>query len=399
MNKIYLIILLTIFNVIDINAQQADSNILMPFVLIEKGDYREAVDSISVLLKNKTDIDLLIARANAYLQLNQRDKAIDDFKTIEKLKKGRGALHLSEIYLQQNRIDEAENTLVENLKSDNKISLYQLLTNPKFKKIHDSEFMDSILKTNLFSATEKQLYKIEKQIALGNFTEAFFLANEVINRNSNVAEAFYLLCQINLHNSDLIQAKKNIDQALYLKTNNTDYLLLRINISMQLEEYSEALSDINKVLRINPYYCDGYLLRAKILLKNANIDQAIQQADFYLKLYPQNSDALYIKAASYFHKGEDFEALRYINQSLEQYKSVEQYELRGDIYMKTLTFNFAELDYSLALDLDGRNGELWSKKGLSRFLAGNKSGACADWEKGKRYNSKKAIEYLEIYCK
>jgi tetratricopeptide (TPR) repeat protein len=156
---------------------------------------------------------------------------------------------------------------------------------------------------------------------------------------------------------------------------------------------------VNKLLRLNPYNPDFYILKAEALLNNSEFDNAIIQADFYLELYPQNSEALYIKASSCFQKGENLEALKYINESLANTKSIKKFELRGDIYMKTATFHFAEVDYSMALDLDARNGDMWAKKGFARYQTGNKTGACADWEKGKRYNSITAIEYLEKYCK
>jgi len=383
----------------NLNAQQPQVRELKPFVNLEKGLYNECIDSLDQFISYESGSYYLIARINAYIKLGEYDKALEDCKTLEKTKNGSTTLLKAEIFLLQNEIKKAELAILDNLKSSYKVSLFQLLTDSKYRKIQDSQFIDSILKTNVYSSTEKQIYKIEKYINSGNLNEAMFLANEVISRNSNIAVAYYLLSKINLSNSELKSAKTNIDNAIYISASNIDFYMQRIDINNKLANYPEVMSDVNKALRLDPFKTVLYLLKAEALLNNSDFDNAINQADFYLELYPQNEEALYVKASSYFQKGEYLDALKYINESLENAKSIKQFELGGDIYMKTSTFYFAEMDYSMALDLDARQGELWAKKGFARYQSGNKAGACADWEKGKRYGSIKAIEYLEKYCK
>jgi tetratricopeptide (TPR) repeat protein len=397
--RILLFSVFLFFTAFILRAQQPGVRELKPFVMIEKGLYSEAVDSLSALISSTSNSNYITARIKSLIKIGESDKALYDCNTLDKTKKGSSSLFKAIIYLKQNDIDNAEQAVLENVRSANKISLYELLTNAEFRKIQDSEFVDSILKTNIYSSTEKQIYKVEKYINNGKYNEALFLANEIINRNSNIADAFYLLSKINLENNEPKAARLNIDKAIDLNSSTIDYYQQRIAVNQRLENYAEVLSDVNKVLKINPYKVDFYLLRAEALSSNSEFDEAIKQTDFYLELYPQNSEALYIKASSYFQKGESLEALKFINQSLEIKKSIRQYELRADIYMKTNTYHFAEMDYSLALDLDARQGELWAKKGFARYQSGNKSGACADWEKGKRYGNIMAIDYLEKYCK
>ncbi len=78
--------------------------------------------------------------------------------------------------------------------------------------------------------------------------------------------------------------------------------------------------------------------------------------------------------------------------------SKQAFELRGDIYMATNTYEFAVRDYSMFLDIEPYNGSIYTKKGLARLNLGNKKGACSDWEKAKRYGSYDAVRYLEKYC-
>ncbi|MDX9694460.1 MAG: tetratricopeptide repeat protein [Bacteroidales bacterium] len=397
--RILLLSVYLLFSHYILNAQQVGVRELKPFVNIEKGMYAEAIDSLTQLISTENNTYYLDARINAFIKVNDLDKALIDCELMEKKQKGSSAILQTKIYLLKKDIANAEKTLLNNLKSTHKISLYELLTDAEFRKIQDSEFMDSILKTNIYSSTEKQIYKVEKYINNGNYNEAFFLANEIINRNPNIADAYYFLSKIYFQNTDLVAAKSTIDKAIELNSSTIDFYQHRIAVNQGLKNYTELLSDVNRVLKINPYKVDFYLLRSEVLLHNSKFDEAIKQADFYLELYPQNSNALYIKASSYFQKGENLDALKYINESLENTKSVRQYELRGDIYMNTATFHFAEMDYSMALDLDARNGEMWTKKGFARYQSGNKTGACADWQKGKRYGSIAAIEYLEKFCK
>ncbi|OFX82319.1 MAG: hypothetical protein A2W99_09715 [Bacteroidetes bacterium GWF2_33_16] len=397
--RILLLSVYLIFTHHILNAQQIEVGELKPFVNIEKGLYAEAIDSLTQLINSDNNTYFLNARINAFIKVNDLDKALNDCELLKKKQKGSAAILQARIYLLKNDISNAEKALLNNLKSTDKILLYELLTDTDFRKIQDSEFIDSILKTNIYSSTEKQIYKVEKYIKNGNYNEAFFLANEIINRNPNIADAYYLLSKINLYNSEFKSAKLNIDNAILLRSSDINFYLQRITINQKISENSEVLSDVNKLLRLNPYKSDFYLLKAEALLTNSEFDKAIEQVDFYLELYPQNPDAFYIKASSYFQKGENLDALKCINESLENKKTIRQFELRGDIYTKIGTYQFAEIDYSMALDLDARQGELWAKKGFARYQSGNKTGACSDWRKGKRYGSLLSIEYLEKYCK
>lgn len=395
--KIFIVLFLVTSAIV--NAQTVDIQKLHPFVNLEKGNFKDAVDELSVLISENHEKDFLLARIEAYFMLGDYENALIECNQLEKIEKGIASEYLLKIYLQKNDIHKAEQKLLENLKSDYKISLFLLKNNDEFKKIQESDFMDSILSTNIYSATEKYLFKVEQLIHSGNYSDALFLVNELANRNPNIAQTYYFLSKINIHNNQLNDAKYYIDKALELKSNKVEYLVTRIQINMNLENFKDASVDIDKAIRLNPYFLDLYLLKAEILLNNEEYDKAIEQSNFYLALYPNNSDALYVLAKSYFNKGENFEALKNINESLNAKKSVGQYELRGDIYSKTGTCQFAEMDYSMALDLEAQNGEIWAKKGFARFKTNNKAGACSDWEKGKRHGSLKAIEYLEKYCK
>jgi len=84
---------------------------------------------------------------------------------------------------------------------------------------------------------------------------------------------------------------------------------------------------------------------------------------------------------------------------LEKQVSKEAFELRGDIYMNTKTYEFAIRDYSMFLDIEPYNATIYNKKGMARYNLGDREGACSDWDKAKRYGSYDAVKNLEKYCK
>ena len=199
--RILLISVYLIFTHHILNAQQIGVRELKPFVNIEKGLYCEAIDSLAHLISNDNNIYYLKARIYALSKVNELDKALTDCELLDKKQKGSGAILQAKIYLLKNDIANAKKALLNNLKSKHKISLYELLSDAEFRKIQELDFIDSILRTNIYSSTEKQIYKVQKYINNGNYNEAFFLANEIISRNSNIADAYYLLSKINLYNS------------------------------------------------------------------------------------------------------------------------------------------------------------------------------------------------------
>ncbi|MFC2104010.1 tetratricopeptide repeat protein [Bacteroidota bacterium] len=398
MNRNWLIIILIIFPTI-VFSQKINEKELLPFADIKNGNYLSAIDSLKTIISVNPKPEFYLTIAEAYFELGNYDKALEYCNKLEKIKQFYSSKLKFKIYLWNNKQENAKKFLIENLKSDYKISLYDLLHHTDFSGIYNMELDNFILTGNYYSQTEKQLYQVDRLIEDEKHTQALFIVNEIITRNSSIAQALYLQSKIYYFEKDFQGALKSINSSVELKRSSSEYLKHRIEINRMLNEIDEALVDINKLIKLESYNIDNYIIKADLLFKTNQFDKAIELTNSTLKILPEDPDVLYLSSKSYFMKKDHLEALKAINQALQKKLDKDFYELRGDIYSATNTYEFAIRDYAMYLDIVPYNGDIYAKKGFARLKLGDKKGACYDWEKGKRYGSYNANRYLEKYCR
>ncbi|MGC9374381.1 MAG: tetratricopeptide repeat protein [Bacteroidales bacterium] len=397
MHRLFLLVGLFCFVYLS-QAQPIKTRELYPFVQLQQGNFQEVLAYFDTHHENHYKLDFLLAQTEAAYQLGLYEKALASCQEIEKIKVNASTRYQVKIYLKCNDYLNAQKELLKNLQSTDKISLFDLFHDKAYEKIVNTSFLDSILKTNLYSATEKQMYRAEQLFAEENFTEALFLVQEIISRNNNLHQAFYLHSKISKSLNDHKKALETINKAIAITKIPGDYFYHRAKLYDEMEDDESALADIEKAIYKKPYQVNFYLLKSKLLYEVGRYSESIALVDDLLLLMPQNTSLLIIKAKSLYHDKKLLEALATINKSFEQKQLKEQYELRGDIYSATGTWEYAESDYSMYLDIDPFNGDIYAKKGYARLKAGDKQGACYDWEKGKRYGSIEAIKYWQKYC-
>jgi len=396
MNRIRLIII--IFLLIpstSIFAQNINTNELVPFVLLEKNEYEKALVALDQLIKENPKQQFQLAKIEALYKLNRHQEAISLCKKMDQERSASSSIYKIKIY---NKLGDDENlqlALNENLNSKCKVLLYDLLNKEEFIDVKSS----ILLKADAYSIVEKQLYQIKMLIHSNNYTEALFIVDEVISRNPNNAKAYFLQSKISYFLGDYRKSKYAISQAINIERSNPDFIKQKVKVSIKLENYSEALENANRLIRKDPYGVENYILKLNILVLNDMFDEGIELSNKLLELIPENEEVLLLNSNSYFKVGDNLSALKSVSKALEIRQAKQAFELRGDIYMATSTYKFAVSDYSMYLDIEPYNGEVYLKKGLARLELGDQKGACSDWSKAKRYGCYKAVRYLEKYCK
>lgn len=393
---LFFIALFCFFN--NLEAQPIKTRELYPFVQLQQGNYQQAFDTLQQLNFNEQKSDYFLAQIEAAIHLGLYQKALEVCNKLEKIEKNASTAYQAKLFLKLNNYPSAQNVFIKNLQSDYKISLFDLFNDKDFEKFVHTDFLDSILKTQLYSVTEKQIYRAEQLYGQGKFTEALFLVQEIISRNNNLHQAFYLQSKISNSLKDQKKALEAINKAIDITKVPVEYFYQRALLHQKMGNYKSALTDIEKVTYKNPFQVDYYLLKAKLLFEAGKYNESNFLADALITLMPQNPDLLIVKAKSLYHDKQLLEALATINESFEKRKSKEQFELRGDIYTTTGTWEYALSDYSMFLDFDPYNGNIYAKKGYARLKTGDIKGACYDWSKGKRYGSIDAIKYWDKYC-
>jgi tetratricopeptide (TPR) repeat protein len=379
-------------------AQNINIPALYSFSALKQGNYQNAIDSLNKLLEENPKAEYYLAKAEALCKIGNDIEACNNADLADKIKPNISSELKFRMYLEMDDYKSAEEALNQNLNSSNKISMYNLLNNADYNKIKGSVFLDNILQSNAYSKTEKQLYQVEKLMHLEEFDQAYFLVNEIIIRNSKIADVYYLLSKINQNSGNEKQSLEAINTALEIKKSKPDYYKQRIGLLKKQGKYTLALLDVDKLIKLEPYFVDNFILKADLLFLNGKYDEANRLIEIIEGISETNVDMLLLQSKTNFKNGNYLAALQNINQSMQIKQTKEQYELRADIYVATNTYDFAIRDYSMVLDIDPFNGEVYAKKGLARYNSGDREGACSDWQKGQRYGDYNCVKYISKYC-
>jgi len=398
MNRLLLYIALIVIP-INLFSQNIKVDEIFPFVAIEKGDYKQAIDSLNNLLLENPKADFLLAKAEALYKIGKFEEALETCSKIEKIKPGLASGLELKIHLKSCNQEALQKALNANIHSKYRLSLYDFFNDETFSYIQETGMLDSLLSNQIYSVTEKQIYQAKRLMDASKFTQAIFLLDGMVSKGGNTDEVYYLLSKVYYLVEDFNKAEECINKALVLKSLCPDYLIQAALIYNQLGKDILSIEQVEKAVRLEPYCIGNYILWLQLLVETEDFQKANKISLALDELVPENAEYLYLKSKLYYLQEDNLEALKAINASMQYKNTKECFELRGDIYSATGVYEFAVRDYAMYLDIEPYNGEIYAKKGLARLKLNDKKGACTDWEKALRYGSYKAAEYLEVYCK
>jgi len=395
MNRLkYIFIFLILIACFQSKSQSIKVNELLPFVKIDKGEYTTALALLDELIKENTKIEFFKAKIDVLINLEQYPEALLICDQLDKINPENSGRERIKIYQQSGTYQELETEVVKNKKSRDKISLYDYLTNEDY-----TIAQDIALKKNQYTLIEKQIYQTRLLVDNEKYSQALFIVEEILAQGTTDSEVFFLQSKIAYGLKDYKKSNYAIVKAISLNPTQTAYYRQKALINLKIGNYNAALESANKLIRKEEYVVDNYILKLEILVADNQFEESSILSNILLELIPENKKVLMLNGKSLFKTGDYLGALKSTNHLLEIEKTKEAFELRGDVYMATNTFQFAEYDYSMYLDIYPLNGDVYAKKGFARYKQGNLKGACSDWEKGIRYGSYNAIKYKEQYCK
>ena len=212
-------------------------------------NYQEAVNYFSEPLKTSTYSKVYMNRALAYSQIDEYDKALDDFNT-----------HL---------------TLLDNYDDFKEMRIIYLTKAKCFSLKGDFENAAKELGNYLDLDNNDVEVLLQRGLtygALEKVKEAIFDFTKVINMKANVskiqlASAYEARGDAKNQLKDIFGAMEDLNMAIYLAPNLKSSYLVRGNIYYNKKNYPLALKDYNKVLSIDNDDIDALINRAKIRIK------------------------------------------------------------------------------------------------------------------------------------
>lgn len=365
----------------------------------EYKNYKEVLNNLDKAIElNKKNINLYIKRGNSYYALHQYNKAIDNFLQAEKIKPSSASFYLAKCFAKLNMPDKTALWLETNLNSKYKVAKRKIKLDNNFKAFEKTEQWQKIWSKDRYTKTEIKLSYSEYLLQNKEYDEAINNLKDIIKSRKRSYRAYSLLGKTFLNNKDYKNSIYYYTKAIKIKKNKYQYYSQRAQAYYQIKKYKKSLDDINKAIELKPTELSLYYAKALYEFALKNYDTALDNAKFYLKYFYKDYKALFLCGQIYYEQNDYLNALLSFNKTLSLHIDAKYFVARGNTYLKTKTYKYAEHDYAMALDLNPRMGNVYFNKGIARLEQGNKKGACYDFMKARDNGYMKADDYLRRYC-
>jgi|UPI00037B9A22 serine/threonine protein kinase/predicted TPR repeat methyltransferase len=383
---------------------------------VEKQDWSGAIAAFTKALENNPrNGQAYLYRGNAYLQLKQPQKAIEDYNRaldfLEREIAGIGVEWQSDpekgliiiSVLENSPASQVEikagdrvlaidgqSTKNMNVQKATEIIRSSKAGTPVTLRIQrqDSEFTLVLKRISIVNREYAQAYNYrgKARYQLGDIKAAIADYSQAIQVDPNYSLAYYNRAEVSYYDlGDKQAALADYSQAIRLNPQNAAAFLTRGNIRYDLNEKQAAVEDYTQVININPNYSLAYYHRAKAYLYLGKKQAAI--ADFNQAIRVNSNwgaislaDAYFQRAFAYEDIGNKQAALADYNQAIQLNPNyTEAYNNRGNLRSELGNKQGAIEDYNQAIRISPTYYLAYYNRGLVYQDLGNKQAAVEDY--------------------
>lgn len=421
-----------------------------------EGKEKEALNVLQRLNKKYKDYDILVTIGFRYIYITQYEKAISCFKKARKINpkgidhllglaktynytcnyfKAGFILHrivnefpseqyalylLSELYFNAQKYNKSLQYIdefIENEKSRVPENLELDLKNEDYYKTHYWEYMGMVGRIEILTKLKKfdealqevnnllkyNLYEAELLVCKGRILFMLNKTNEAIENliiakkiNPSYRLLYFELAKIYFNTNKLKKALNTIETNLKVTPNSVGNLYVKASIFFKMKKNANAVIICRKILKINNRNIDTLLLLRKYYYENGNFKTALNYAQKLLEIKPCDWLILYDASDILFKLKKYYEALPYLNKSIDWNPHPSTYILRGNVYFYLKDYYFAIKDFKEAEKLDSENVEIYYYRSKAYLEVEHYSQALLDMEKSIELNPKLKAELWPI---
>ena len=367
---------------------------------VQEEKYNEAIMLYSQLIaSNNSEYNLFMQRGEAYYLLANYSLAVEDFLSAETIYPDCSAFWLAKCYAKLDNSARATNYLKQHLKSDFKKPEKDIFLEKAFEKLERTREWRSLWKEDWYSEFERQKSDIEYQIFNSNLDDALGKINTLLHQKDDDASLFYLRAMTYERKFKYDQALVDYSRAVELSEGRIEYRLNRVKLFKLMKRPGDALKDLDAILLEYPEMFELYLERSEVYKQIKSYKLAREDIDNYLVYFPDRDNVLYMGGMICYEEGSYFSSLEYFNRALGLSQANKDYFIaRGLTYSHLQTYSYADNDFSMALDLDPKDPEIYLHRGKARLRIGKIEGACYDFNKAFKMGEKEALSFLQEYC-
>jgi Flp pilus assembly protein TadD len=367
--------------------------------LVDTGRPDEAVSVLNEALAKAQGTRLYLLRAEAYMARGDYSSAIRDLNSANDIDPLSGEYGLARIYAIRGDGATAVYHLERSMRSGFKRSEKEILLDPSFSLLENRTEWRQFWKKDWYSTLEKGVAEIEYNISTGDFTDAKALLREISTAYPGDEKVLYSTAVINLAESKYPDATRILTELHNQYPENESYLRLLAKAQTMAGNNAGASVSLTRLIDLNVPDPELLVERAECYKKTGETERAISDIEKYLSLYPGSKKALSLAGKIESAAGDNMKALSYFSDNVRLHPNdPECYIDRANSYFVSRSWNWAAQDYSMSLDLQPGNPDVWLNKGISLINLGKTEDACHDFRKSFNLGNRKATEYLSKYC-
>ncbi len=378
-----------------------DTNYLYGRAELKNRNYENALKLLEKALSQKEDdIKLLMFTAEAAYNNFEFSKSIKILKKANRIKKGIADFQLAKCYAMKNMHKKAVEHLKIHLGSKYRKSISEIKLDSAFRKTEKTAEWINMWKKKWHNSFEIRLNEAVYSKKYKRNNEALEILDEIITNNKNTKKAYYLRAKILEERGQIKQALKDMNKAVEKDKRNINYIKYRAELLQKTNKLKKSIKDYNLLIKLDPYNIDYYKDRAIIAEKTDETDLAISDIEIYRSYYKNDSYTSYLKGLCMIKKNDLHTALKCLNKAIEGKRiRAEYFNKRAEIYEKTGVNRYAKNDYSMSLDLNPRQADVFFNRAKIYIKEYDYKNACSDFKRAYEMGLMEADDYIRRYCR
>lgn len=380
-------------------SQQLIDYLLQAKAFSRAGNPEASVQVLTEAIAGQQDYRLFLERAEANIVSGKYSEAIADYNAANSLAPLSGEYGLAKVYAIRGDAATSVYHLELSMKSDYRRSEKEIMLNPVFERIENRSEWRQFWRKNWYTIAEERLSEIEYYSSAGRIEEASASLNELVKLYPDEEITQYAEALVNMSAGRFTSAVRILSDLLSADQANEKYLRTLGRAQEALGNHAGASMTYSKLISLDVADPDLFLKRAEAFNKTGENNRATADLDRYLALFPGEKDALSLAGRISAAAGDNLRALGYFTENLKNNPNDPQcYIDRANTYLSARSWDWAVLDYAMALDLDPGNSDTWLNKGIALLNAGKTEDACHDFRKSFSMGNRRAVEYLGKHC-
>lgn len=380
-------------------SQEAYDYLLKARAMIDAGKYSEAVTILTEATGKKEDGRFYELRGEANLRRRALTASLSDYNKANTLVPGLGEFGLTKINAINGNVDEALAHLERNLDSPFSKSEKEIMLDPVFSLIERTPQWRQFWKKERYNIFETKIPEIEYYLSTGNRQEAAAILNGLANDYPGDNMTLYARALVDFSNQKYSDALMILSKLVGSDRKNIKFLELLAKTQFESGNNAGASVTYSQLIGLEVINAGLFLKRAECFRKTGENAKAIGDVTRYLELYPQSKEALSLAGKIEVQSGDNLKALDYFSRNLSIHpEDPACYIDRAGSYFNSRSWEFAIKDYSMALDIDPSNSEVWLNKGIALLNIGRVQDACFDLRKSLSLGNRKATALISRNC-